>query len=231
MKEIKWFIVLASVLAVLVMTGANSCSRKRYAKQVVLTSELQLKNSLLMEDVRLRDIMLKAKDSKISMIEINLIAAESQKRVLTLKYNELMGDYSELAKKINGIKTQESYGFLIGAAYPFPGEYKYPFNESQVKGIHLTFLEKAQLEGINENLLKQVSNCESRIEKKDSLIELRNEKILLLNQTRNDLDSILINMNSAAESNEKNIKKEVSKKKLWKVVSTILVGALIGTNI
>jgi len=231
MKEIKWILISISILIITILFGVNSCSRKKYAEQQVVIAELNLKNDIQQNQIKLRDSMIKAKDLKIGIVEANLKISESELNRLRSKYVVLQGDYNDLSGKLINVTLDSSYRFLISTAYPFDGELKYLFNGPQIKGFHLTFLQKAQLDKINGNLLGQIQNCESRVIKKDSIISLKNDKIEYLNQTRNALDSIILNDTAIIELKDKQIKKANRKKNFWKIFSLFIGGIAVGTNL
>jgi hypothetical protein len=231
MKELKWILISVSILIVVIIFGMNSCSRKKFAKQEVAYAELNLKNETLNDQVKLREVLIKSKDIKIGLVEANLKVSELEKEKLKVQLIVLRGQYLNLISSLDKIPTDSSYLLLTRYIYVFDGKNQYPFNASQIKAIHLTYLQKNQLDKINDNLKSQVENCESRVVKKDSIIQLKNDKINYLNQTVNAQDSIILNDTAIIELKDKQIGKEKRRKNFWKILSTIITGALIGTNI
>jgi len=231
MKEIKWILAALSVLGIVFLLGVNNCSRKKYAEQQVVVAELTLAKDNLASQVKLRDALIKAKDVKISIVEGNLKLSEIEKEKLNSQFTNLKGQYDNLASSLDNIPPDSSYSILTRFVYVFEGVNRYPFNASQVKAIHLTYLQKLQLGKINSNLLGQVENCESRIVKKDSILTLKNDKITYLNQNINSLDSIINNDTVLLDLKDKQYKKEKRKKGFWRLTAIIVTGVVIGASI
>lgn len=231
MKQLKWIFIIALVPIVIIIFGINSCDRNKLINQEVIILDLNLRNELLIKDIKQRDLMIKAKEVKITIIESNLKLSSDSTSKYKSKYNHLQADYNDLAGKLNNVNPDSSYLFLSNIAYPFDGELKYLFNGPQVKGFHLTYLQKDQLDKINSNLVEQIGSCEYQNQSKDSIIGELKGNNELYKQTRIDLDSVLLNTQSIIEVKDKQIGKQTRRKVFWKILTVILSGVVIGTNI
>jgi hypothetical protein len=174
--------------------------------------------------VKDRDSLLLARDLRIDELKDSLGASIMREDDLEYDYTALEADYEHLSDSLLTIPADTSYQFLVDEAYPYPGHLKYPFNEPQVKGIHLTFLENIKLDEMNFNLLTQIDEKDYQLDVKDAVVYEQSMSMMLMTESREDLDSVIVNKDEVIEVQAEQIKKKSRGKTFWQVVSgTILV--------
>ncbi len=202
----------------------NGCNRADMKDIVEKVTGLNVRNDILMEDVKERDDRLAVKDLRIDELKDSLSASIMRESDLESDYTVLEADFESLSDSLLTIPADTSYRFLMYEAYPYPGHLKYPFNEPQVKGIHRTFLEKFKLADMNLNLLTQIDEKDYQLDVKDTVVYEQAEAITLMAESRVDLDSVIINQDEIIDIQDEQIKKKNRGKTFWQVVSgTILV--------
>ena len=103
---------------------------------------------------------------------------------------------------------------------------KYPFNEPQVKGFHLTFLEKESLYDMNQNLLTQIDEKDYQLEVKDTVVYEQAMSMMIMAESRQDLDSIIINKDETIKIQDEQIKKKSRGKTFWQVTTGVILVVL-----
>lgn len=206
----------------------NGCQKKEILELSNKVSALNAKNDLLFEDIRIRDSLILIREERIGEIRDSLIIAERAGRVMKGKYEALRRKYEALADSLLNVTADSSYSFLIREAYPYTGPMKYPFNEPQVRGIHMTFLQKSQLEGMNMNLTGQIALYERQLALKDTLCNETSEVLAMVKQTNQDLKSVIGNKDLVIGEQEKQIKREHRRRIFWQITSGIASALAIG---
>jgi len=160
LNRIKNISLILLIVMFFVSLIVNGCNKKRSEELFERVTKLRFQNEILKKQV----------------IEVNLAIQERQRiqDSLQLAYNLkvtelniLRGNYVKLRIEFIGLKdsilkipAEESYEFLNKIAYPYPGDKRFPFNEPQIKGIHLTWIENSNLKLQNKNLVDQVNQSE-----------------------------------------------------------------------
>jgi len=214
-------LVLLVLFALSIWRGG--CDRQEANDLLEKVTGLDVKNDILMRDVEERDSLLIAKDQRILELQDSLGASDMRVGDLEYDYDELAAELAHLSDSLLRIPADTSYEFLVDEAYPYPGHLKYPFNEPQVKGIHLTFLENIKLDEINLNLLTQINERDYQLELKDTVVYEQAEAIMLMAESRLSLDSIIINKDEVIELQDEQITKVKRSRTIWQ----ILLGAII----
>ena len=210
------------ILVVVIFIVNNGCNQSARRKLIEKITGVNIENDILHNDIKKRDTMIMIKELRIAALEDSLKDSEKSYQLLKSQYRHLQGDYSDLADSLLKIPTDSSYDFLQHTAYPYPGELEYPFNEPQVKSIHLTFLEKISLEGMNANLVQQVAGCENQLALKDDIAEEVEGEMMLMKENRSSLEEIVDNKDEIIKFQDKQIDKSGKRKGFWKVTSGVL---------
>jgi len=118
------------------------------------------------------------------------------------------------------VPPDTSYAFLQ-RAYPYPGEYKYPFNEPQVTNMHLDYLENNSLWLLNRNLMEQVENCNLIVKNQDKIS--LNKKVVAerFSKQKSSYEEIISNKDEVNEQLIKDKNKAEHKTVFWKVLTGI----------
>jgi len=225
--RIKTIGLLTIIILMIISFVNNGCNRHELSKIVEKVTGLNIQNDILHKNIKERDSLLLLKDVKIAEIKDSLQKSQKKTKELEMQYKHLENDYRNLSSKLISITTDSSYSFLIHIAYPYEGNMKYPFNEPQVKGIHLTWLEKISLEELNNNLLAQVDGCKAQLVLKDNLITETSGEMSLMKETRKDLEKIIDNKDIIIQTKDKEINRNNRRKNFWKVTTGIAGGLFI----
>jgi len=222
-KTIALLVVIAFFALSLVRNG---CNRGDLNDMVERITGLDIRNDILMEDVKERDSLLVAKDLLIENLDRQLTLSEGRVERLEVDYGYLESEFQHLSDSLLRIPADTSYQFLVDEAYPYPGHLKYPFNEPQVKGIHLTFLENIKLDEMNLNLLTQIDEKDYQLETKDTIVYEQAMSMMLMAESRVDLDSIIINKDEVIEIQYEQIHKAKRGKTIWQIVGGAIIAVL-----
>lgn len=212
LKTIGILILMALFIVTLLRGG---CDRREMEELVERITGLNLRNDILREDIKARDSLIIEKEKRIAGLKDSLTASEIRLSELKGDFSHLEAEYESLSDSLQTIPASTSYSFLVNEAYPYEGHRKYPFNEPQVKGIHLTFLENISLVDLNSNLLNQLDEVSSQLHTKDAIVNEQDAEILLMQETRQDLDSIIYNKDEVIGIKDEQIKKERRNKHIW----------------
>lgn len=204
----------------------NGCNRSEINDMVEKITGLDIRNDILMQDVKKRDSLLLEKDLRIQELNDSLGSSIAKAEELEADYGLLEAEYEQLSDSLLTIPADTSYQFLVAEAYPYPGHAKYPFNEPQVKGIHRTFLEKIMLDEMNLNLLTQINEKDYQLEMKDTIVYEQAEAMMLMAESREDLDSIIINKDEIIEVQDEQIKKAKRGRTIWQIVGGAIIVVL-----
>lgn len=220
--RIKTIGIMVLVIFFALSLGKNGCQRHQIEGMVERITGLNVRNDILHEDIKKRDSTIIAKENRIREIQDSLKQLEAESRRLSSNYKRLQTKYEALADSLLKISTDSSYSFLIHEAYPFKGEMKFPFNEPQVRGIHLTYLQKTELLGLNANLTSQVNTFQAQLALKDTMIVETSKVMSMMKSNRKDLEKVATNQTSIIDEKDKQINKERNGKTFWKVTTGIL---------
>lgn len=197
--------------------------QKKIESLVKQITGLDVLNELLATDVNSRDSLISSHDSIYALLQDSLYQSRGRLKNIQAEFGRLEAKYEHLSDSLTDVPADTSYSFLVNEAYPYTGQMKYPFNEPQVKGIHLTYLEKEQLSDMNENLLAQVDENQTRIMYQDTLVDEQAAEILQMKSNRQDLDSILINKDQIITMQDKQIHKERIGKRIWQTLTGVVM--------
>lgn len=219
-------------LLLIVVFGLTVCYILRKSKFQDLENaqkELIEKNEDLAKEVAEQDSLLKANE-RITIILTDSILI--QKRItanLKKDYENLKKQYKEVIDGLAEISADSSYQFLTEIAYPYEGEKKYPFNEPQVKEIHVTYIEREQLHFLNASLISQVWSQDLEISMQEARYGQARRSIDIMVASRKNLDTVIQNQDRIIELQIQETKREKRKKILWQVGTGVafLVGLII----
>jgi hypothetical protein len=186
-------------------------------------NDLNKKNNVLEESIRQKDGLVSQKERRVLVLSDSLSASKKRISGLEAKYGRLEAEYEHLSDSIDKIPADSSYEFLVNEAYPYPGHLKYPFNEPQVKGIHLTYLENLSLDDMIENLSAQLSEKDDQLEIQDTVMSEQADQIMLIRSIRQDQDSIINNQDDVIKVQDKQIKKEKLGKRIWQGITGAVI--------
>jgi hypothetical protein len=226
LSRIKTIGVLVLLVFFILSLVRNGCDRTSLEDMVEKVTGLNVRNDILMEDVKERDSLLIAKDHRIIELQDSLGASDMRVGDLEYDYDALEAEYDHLSDSLLTIPVDTSYEFLVDEAYPYPGHLRYPFNEPQVKGIHLTFLENIQLDEMNLNLLTQIDERDYQLDVKDTVVYEQAEAMMLMAESRESLDSIIINKDEVIEIQDEQIDKVKKSRTFWQIATGVILGLL-----
>jgi len=206
----------------------NGCQKKEITELTKEISALNTRNDLLFGDIQIRDSVILIKEDKIGEIRDSLVVVDREKERFKGRYEALKRKYETLADSLINIPADSSYSYLIREAYPYTGPMKYPFNEPQVRGIHMTYLQKSQLEGLNMNLTGQIVLYERQLALKDTICSETSKVLAMTKQTNQDLKTVIGNKDLIIGEQEKQIKRENRRRIFWQITSGVVSVLAIG---
>ena len=217
--------VLLMVVFVLSL-GNNGCQRNKAIDLAKKLTELDFTNLVLRKDITQKDSVNFQLEKENDSLSVVINELENKADVLERRGDGLQADLRELKDSLINIPTDSSYAFLQ-AVYPYPGEFKYPFNEPQVRNIHLDYLENRSLWSVNNNLNLQVDNCQDIMEANYKRAEKYRAQTGNFKAQKTNYEKIINNKDTEIDLLEGNVKKEKKKKGVWKVLTGIAAGIAI----
>jgi len=172
--------------------------------------------------------MIIAKNVVIRKVNDSLNFLKKYSLKLQSDYKKLLLSYEKIRNEINNLPVNESYDFLVHKAYPLQGEGKFIFNEPQIKEIHINYIEKIELEKINENISEQLRACIKQVNLKDTIINQSNLIISYLTIERDNFKNITNKQDTIIQVQRKEITKQRTAKTFWKTMTMIFAGVSVG---
>lgn len=208
----------------------NGCNKKKSEELFERVTGLKLENVSLKKQVNEADleIIKKQKIQDSLQLAYNLKVEEFDR--LKRDYGKLKGEFNDLKDQILTIPAEESYEFLDKTAYPYSGIKRFPFNEPQVKGIHLTWLENGNLKLQNKNLTEQINKSELMLADLDNINKQSEEKFNLAISNSGRYEKMFENSEEARIYTEDELKRIRRQNKIlrWGVVGGTGAGFLFG---
>jgi len=207
----------------------NGCDRQEANDLLERVTGLNVQNDILKKDIKQRQKEIAFRDSIINHYKDSLAVVVKAKEGLDYDYGVLEGEYRDIASKLIKTPTDSSYVFLDRVAYPYSGEKKFPFNEPQIKSIHITYLERFMLVEKEKNLLAQVNNYESQLSLKDTIYNQKEMQYKKLNMNARSYEEIIDNKDEEIVLKDVVIKKNNRRNK-WLKLTIVIVAALIAPH-
>jgi len=204
----------------LLSLGGNGCQRNKAVQLAKRFVELDFKNLLLQKDLSISDSINVVSRFEIDSLGKEVIFWKNKAIVLEDSESAIRHDLRALKDSLLNIPSDTSYAFLQ-RAYPYPGEYKYPFNEPQVKNIHLDYLENNELWLLNENLMSQVDNCKSVLAIQDKIVLKQNSEAISFSKQKSTYKEIIKNNEEEKELLRDQRDDAEGKTTIWKVLTGI----------
>lgn len=218
--------ILLVITLFIISLITNGCNRQQANELFEKVTGLNIQNDLLQTDIKQRQQEAVFKDMAIVRYKAQLAIKENENKELRNDNNNLKKERDADVRDIIAMPVDSSYEFLIKKAYPYKGELKFPFNEPQVKFIHLTYLERLNLQKQNGNLISQISNYESQLLYKDTIYEEEMGNRILAESNVADYKTMVANKDEEIALKDD----ELSKKGnglLWKIVAGVLAVIVI----
>jgi len=212
------FVIVSLVLVVVFLLYLNT--RNNYTDQI---QQLHTTNDSLREMITARDYELTQKEDYIKEKQDSLKKVQDQLIIKEAELRQLEADYSDL--KVD-MPPDEVYDTLQ-RVYPTEQELKYPFSESQVQNIYLTYLQKKQRGLIISNLQYQMGDYQRQVGLLKDMTKKQEESIFVMKETRADLEKIIVNKDVVIDYHRSEFLRERRKKRLWMVVAGAALGAAI----
>lgn len=219
------------LVVVVVLLGLSilrtGCDRDHMEGLVEKITGLDVQNDILNNGISERDSILLAKDSRIANLKDSLSSSEIRFQDLEDEYDELEDEYQGLEDSIQEVPVDTSYTFLTEEVYPLEGPGSYPFNEPQVRGIHLTFLEKLTLKDINGIMRDQIKELVFQTDVKDSVAMEYSASVELLKADTTDMRQIIDNKDQIIDAQDDHIKDQKRSKTIWQIIGGAIIAVLV----
>lgn len=229
-KNISRLKTIGTILLVFVFIlslGNGGCQRRKAIDLAKQLTGLDFKNSILKKSITQKDIELVL--SNIEKDSLNSVIAGLKDTVKVLEDSEkvVRANLRGLRDSLMNIPSDSSYAYLQTQAYPYPGKLKYPFNEPQVRNIHLDYLENKGLWVLNENLMSQVDNCKETLVVKDEIMFKYGSDVINLLSQKGEYEEFIDNKDKEIELLTEDADKEKRKKGFWKITSAVLAVLIV----
>ena len=214
------------IFSFILSLGGNGCQRSKVAQLANRFAELDFKNILLRKNLNESDstnVVLENKNDSLSVVITEL---KDKAKVLKKRGDSFQANLRAIKDSLINVPTDSSYAFLQ-AAYPYPGDYKYPFNEPQVRNIHLDYLENNELWFLTANLELQVDNCQNILALNTELSSSYSKQVDNFKFQKVVYEDIIVNKDTEIDLLQDDVKDEKRGKGFWKVVSGVLAVAAI----
>lgn len=216
------------ILVVLVLSFINGgCNRREANKLLEQVTGLNIQNDVLKIKIENRRYDLLLQDAEIEKYKDLLAAKEKENKELKDNNYRLREQKESNIVEVITIPVDSSYLYLTEVAYPYSGELKYPFNEPQVKFIHLTYLDKLNLEKQKDNLIAQVTNYESQLLLKNTIFEKKVIQLSMAEENITGYKEIIKNKDKEIVLKDKVIKKKKIGNILFKITTVVLAAIAI----
>jgi len=222
-KNISRLKTIGSVLVLfmfIISLGGNSCQRSKMADMIKRFAELDFKNLILRKDLSESDSLNIVTRMENDSLEKEIILWKNKATTLEKSENVMRNEIRSFKDSLLNVPPDTSYAFLQ-RAYPYPGEYKYPFNEPQVTNMHLDYLKNNSLWLLNRNLMEQVENCNLIVKNQDKIS--LNKKVVAerFSKQKSSYEEIISNKDEVNEQLIKDKNKAEHKTVFWKVLTGI----------
>lgn len=228
---IKWVLIAILFIAFFISVMLNNRGNARmilleekFSKLEALNVELKKKQKEYEELYKLTE-----KEREELQKEYDLLIKEKQR--LEKENIALRKEISKIPSSILNTPADSSYFFLNTIAYPYPGVPKYPFNETQVKNMHINYVENIQYEMLIAVQDTQLLNYKGLEFVLGIFNNSYKETIDILEKKNNGLTQMYENEQQKSQLCEKELNKQNKKRNLWKattgVVSAIAIVLLI----
>ena len=224
-KYIAFFLAFFLVLAI-IKIGCNRAEDDAYSEEI---QRLINHNNDLADSIEVREKQIKAYRDSIDDISGKVVLLAGENVRLKNNISILKKDSSQLRLDAEKVSSDSSYAFLDKTAYPYSGEKKYPFNEHQVKEIHLNFIDNIACMGVLSESENLISNLEEQLILKDKQLEYLESSLYLSTENLKTSESIISNKDEEIGIKNEQIKKEKGKTLFWKIVTGVVV--VIGTGL
>jgi hypothetical protein len=221
--RIKTVGIMVLITLFLMSVGRHGCDVADMEDLVEKITGLNVQNDILNNDIKGRDSLLNAKDNRIIVLQDSLTESENRFMSLENVYEDLEEEYQGLADSIQQVPVDTSYSFLTEEAYPLEGPGSYPFNEPQVRGIHLTFLERLTLKDINGIMRDQIKELSYQANIQDSVVVEYNASLELLKADTTDMSKIIDNQDLMIDAQGHYIRDQKRKKSLWQILGAAII--------
>jgi len=221
--------ILIVLLVILFIVSAciNGWQRNKMNELFSNITGIKIENRILEKSIAKKTGTISEQEKEINTLNFQRDSLsyiiDSLKNDIKLKEKEK----NKNPKEIIDIPADSSYQFLNEVAYPYPGMPEYPFNEAQVKNIHLTYNENIDLELINSMLYSLVGKYESQDKIEDSIIVKQKENLYLALENQKEYKKIVNNHKEIIKKLEERNKKNEKRKKLWRTLTTGTTAGLI----
>lgn len=230
-QNLKSIIVAVLVGLMLFFAISNRASTKRELRLTKKVTAIETENRLLAQaNIENQDSL---KAERIKRTEI-----QKEKDLLDIKAGRLANENKILRQEVSDIPewvmelpADVNYEYLTTIAYPYPGEYIYPFNEKQTLHIRIDFEENKKKDNLIITLDSQLINCELANEKNDSLIYSYQVSEELYEDTVDNLEESLENKQEEADLYKKDAKQNKLGKRIWRATTAVVAGVAAVTII
>ena len=231
--------LIQKILLVILLTVATfssfqtQCTRRQLENLSNKLNDVKEQNSQLQKGIEQEEARYHTLEQEKEKLSVLLAERAKKLEQEQQRYRILERRYNELEARVLQVPVEDSYQFLIQRAYPFQGEKRYPFNEPQVKGIHLTWLQNAGLQEQNTSLLKQIEQMDGVLEVSEKTVQTLTAQVQSVKGANDRYQEMMRNEEEARRALQKNLDRTLRRNRMLKVgvyggsAAGLLLGILI----
>ena len=230
LSRIKNISIIILCLMFIISSIMSGCNKKRAEELFEKVTGLKLENVLLKKQIDQADLEILEKQRLQDSLQLAYNLKVEELNRLKQEYGKLKVEFNDLKGQVLTIPVEDSYEFLDKVAYPYGGIKRYPFNEPQVKGIHLTWLENSNLKLQNVNLVSQINETELMLSNLNEINKQSEDKFNLAMNTREKYENMFTNSEKVRIYTEDELKRIRRQNKLlrWGIGTGTIAGFLFG---
>ena len=223
-KYITFFLAFILVLAI-IKIACNRIDEDSYSETI---RELEADNIRKRDSIEINKKKILDYQDEINVVTKQTLVLVGENTRLKTQISTLKTDNSKLRLDAEKVSSDSSYAFLDKTAYPYPGEKKYPFNEAQVKEMHLNFIDNIACMGVLSESENLISNLEEQLILKDKQLEYLESSLYLSTENLKISESIISNKDEEIDIQNKRIRKEKGRTLFWKIVAGVAIVTGVG---
>ena len=224
MKQIKKFGLY--LLAGLLVISTGLWRYEHYKLNRCTNSKVDLEGEIagLRQSIASDQALIADKDQRIKEYEIGINVLQDSIAVIKARQKVRENGYVKEIEALKKIPVDSSYTFLTDAAYPYPGELKFPFNEMHVRSFHGQYIRNVFLEGSLADIGSALGYCEETGIMQGKVITEYAKKELNYKAIIAAQDSMQMFSASKIFLLQEDVKKQKNKKVWWRRGFFVLAG-------
>lgn len=210
--------IVFGIIAGLLLTAAGLFTYNAYTKVAKLRSDLKASNtlySIVVKEKQRLDSLIVVYNDRIAERDSIILSERLKQEEQQAEIKRLREGLANALQEVAEVKADSSYKYIQYRVKP-TSELIYPFDSTQVKVIHYTFIERDGLLGLNNSLDSLNFGLLNSIDlMSNQIIDLKS-----LVKAHEDKESIILTENEAYKIEVVGLNKDVKRQKAVKNITT-----------